>query len=142
MSAIKGKNTSPEMALRRLLHRMGCRYRLHRPDLPGTPDLVFPGQKTAVFVHGCFWHRHAGCPNAVVPKTRAAFWESKLAANVRRDARNIECLEASGWRTIVVWECAIEADPTAVAEQVRGALGEAAAGPGGDVRLPQRGGLA
>jgi len=122
MSAIKGRNTKPELTLRRLLHRMGYRFRLHQRDLPGTPDLVFPSRRTIVFVHGCFWHRHVGCRNAVLPATRREFWDAKLTENVSRDARNIARLEAAGWHTIVIWECAIENDPAGAAGQVRVAL--------------------
>ncbi len=84
---------------------MGLRFRLHRKDLPGTPDIVFPRHRTVVFVHGCFWHRHRGCRKASTPKTRVEFWETKFAQNSRRDERNVAALEALGWRVFVIWEC-------------------------------------
>ncbi|KZB54990.1 very short patch repair endonuclease [Thalassospira xiamenensis] len=105
MSNIKGKNTKPEMLLRRALHHIGFRYLLHDKRLPGKPDLLFPKYKSAVFVHGCFWHRHPGCKNATMPSTRRAFWEKKLLGNVARDRKRIEELESLGWRVLVVWEC-------------------------------------
>ena len=105
MARVKGRNTGPELAVRRLLWRAGFRYRLHRRDLPGSPDLAFIGRKLAVFVHGCFWHRHAGCRAASIPATRAEFWAEKFAANVARDARVQAALRAAGWTVHVVWEC-------------------------------------
>lgn len=105
MASIRGKNTKPEMVVRRLLHAMGYRFRLHRRDLPGTPDIVFPGRRAVVFVHGCFWHRHAGCRLAAVPATRRDFWEAKIAANKARDRRAVAQLRRDGWRVAVVWEC-------------------------------------
>ncbi|MCP1374687.1 DNA mismatch endonuclease Vsr [Dyella sp. Sa] len=105
MSRVRGKDTRPEMAVRRTAHSMGLRFRLHRKDLPGAPDLVFPRRHIALFVHGCFWHRHAGCRLAADPKTRPDFWVKKFQANVERDRRAIEKLEQMGWRTVVVWEC-------------------------------------
>lgn len=105
MSRVRGKDTKPEMAVRRMLHRDGYRYRLHRRDLPGTPDLVFPSRRVALFVHGCFWHRHEHCRRASTPKTRVAFWENKFRRNVERDRINLNRLEQQGWRVIVVWEC-------------------------------------
>lgn len=106
MSGIKGKNSQPELLVRRLLFAAGYRFRLHRRDLPGTPDIVMPAHKVAVFVHGCFWHLHHGCRYAKIPATRPDFWQAKLEANVDRDRRAIEKLQASGWRVLVVWECA------------------------------------
>jgi DNA mismatch endonuclease (patch repair protein) len=105
MSRIKGKDTKPEMTVRRLLHRMGYRYRLHRRDLPGTPDLVFPSRKKVIFVHGCFWHRHDDCHLARLPKSREAFWMAKLEGNRLRDERHRASLRALGWDVLVVWEC-------------------------------------
>ena len=105
MSRIKGKDTKPEMGVRHVLFAMGFRYRLHRKDLPGSPDIVFPRQKKAIFVNGCFWHRHAGCRLASTPKTRADFWQTKFDANVARDARNIDALEELGWSVLVLWQC-------------------------------------
>lgn len=105
MSRIRGANTKPELRLRRLLHGMGLRYRLHRRDLPGKPDIVFPSAKTVVFVHGCYWHRHEGCRLTTTPKTNVEFWQTKFDANVRRDASARAELERLGWAVITVWEC-------------------------------------
>jgi DNA mismatch endonuclease (patch repair protein) len=106
MSGIRGKNTKPEMLVRRALFASGYRFRLHRRDLPGAPDIVLPGRKVAIFAHGCFWHMHAGCKNAKLPSTRREFWRGKLEANVERDRRAIELLLTDGWRVLTVWECA------------------------------------
>lgn len=106
MSGIKGKNTKPEMLIRKALTSQGIRYRLHRKDLPGAPDIVMPGRKIAIFAHGCFWHMHQGCRLAKMPSTRPDFWQAKLGANVERDAKAIGSLAASGWRVLIVWECA------------------------------------
>ena len=108
MSAIKSKNTKPEIAVRKLLHSMGYRFRLHRKDLPGSPDIVLPKYKTAIFVHGCFWHRHENCKYASTPKTRKEFWESKFKANVKRDQEIQEKIKNIGWQYVVVWECEIK----------------------------------
>ena len=105
MRAIKGRNTKPELVVRRYLHAAGFRFRLHRKDLPGRPDIVLPKYRAVVFVHGCFWHRHPGCRYAVLPATRAAFWQEKLEGNVARDEKQITALQALGWRTFVIWEC-------------------------------------
>lgn len=107
MASIRGKNTTPEVRLRKALHRAGFRFRLHGAKLPGKPDIVLAKHRAAIFVHGCFWHRHAGCRNSSVPKSNADFWEAKFARNVERDAANIEALVSSGWRVCIVWECAI-----------------------------------
>lgn len=106
MSGIRGKDTKPEMHVRRALFAAGYRFRLHRRDLPGAPDIVLPGRRVAIFAHGCFWHMHQGCKNAKLPSTRPDFWREKLEANVHRDQRNIEALLAQGWRVLTVWECA------------------------------------
>lgn len=106
MSGIKGKNSLPEMLVRRLLFAAGYRYRLHRRDLPGTPDIVMPGRKVAIFVHGCFWHAHKECKYAKIPTSRRDYWIAKLHANVDRDQRATEQLVAMGWRVMCVWECA------------------------------------
>jgi len=106
MAGIKGKNSAPELLVRRLLFASGYRFRLHRRDLPGTPDIVMPGRMVAVFVHGCFWHMHQDCRYAKLPRTRPDFWKAKLLANVKRDRLAIETLNALGWRVLVVWECA------------------------------------
>ncbi|WP_191833593.1 very short patch repair endonuclease [Pseudomonas fluorescens] len=105
MSRIRGKDTRPELLLRKALHRMGLRYRLHVASLPGKPDLVFPYYKAAVFVHGCFWHRHAGCKTASTPKSNTPFWLEKFEKNATRDARVVTQLDELGWRVFVVWEC-------------------------------------
>lgn len=104
MRAIKGKNTTPELTVRKLLHRLGYRFRLHRRDLPGTPDIVFPAKRKVIEVRGCFWHVH-GCSRSGIPKTRPDFWAGKLAANVRRDANNRVQLDVLGWTLLEVWQC-------------------------------------
>lgn len=105
MSKVKGKDTRPELVVRRTLHGLGARYRLHRKDLPGSPDIVMTSRKVALFVHGCFWHRHENCKMASTPKTREEFWNAKFDANVARDQRNAASLEQMGWRVEVIWEC-------------------------------------
>ena len=107
MAGIGSRNTVPELVLRRALHAHGLRYRLHDRKLPGTPDLVFPRFRAVCFVHGCFWHRHAGCPYATTPTTREEFWRAKFHANVERDQRNRRDLFEAGWRVAIVWECAL-----------------------------------
>jgi len=112
MARVRSKDTKPEMAVRRLVHRLGYRYRLHRRDLPGSPDLVFPGRRKVILVHGCFWHRHPDptCKRARMPKTRVEFWVPKLEANAERDARTLQALEALGWEALTLWECEIESN--------------------------------
>ena len=110
MAGIRGKDTTPELALRRALHGAGFRFRLHAPELPGRPDLVLSRWRAAVQVHGCFWHRHPGCRYATNPATRPEFWSAKFAGNVERDARNHAALLALGWRVATVWECALSKD--------------------------------
>jgi len=105
MALIGTKDTRPELAVRRLLHRLGYRYRLHRRDLPGRPDICFLGRRKAIFVHGCFWHRHDGCRRTTTPKTRTSFWKAKFARNVARDRMNLTDLGRLGWEVMVVWEC-------------------------------------
>ena len=107
MAGIGGRNTLPELVLRRTLHARGLRYRLHVRKLPGTPDLVFPRFRAVCFVHGCFWHRHVGCPYATTPTTRPEFWQAKFDSNVERDRRNRLALLEAGWRVAIVWECAL-----------------------------------
>ena len=107
MSRIRGRDTAPEKNLRMELHRLGLRYRLHARDLPGKPDLKFPRFKSVVMVHGCFWHRHSGCPIATTPKSNTAFWLQKFQKNVRRDSRVRRALGRMGWRVMVVWECQV-----------------------------------
>lgn len=108
MSRIRSKNTKPELKLRSLLYAAGLRYRLHRKDLPGKPDLVFAKYKAVIFVHGCFWHFHKECREGRIPGSNTKFWEEKLSKNIGRDERNQLKLEESGWKVIVVWECEIE----------------------------------
>lgn len=105
MAAIMSKDTCPELRVRRYLHAAGFRFRLHRRDLPGSPDIVLPGYQTVVFVHGCFWHRHPGCRYATTPATRPEFWRKKFERNVERDQGNIAALKGLGWKVAVVWEC-------------------------------------
>ena len=105
MSRIRGKDTKPELAVRSALHRMGYRFRLHRKDLPGRPDIVLPKYRAVVFVNGCFWHRHKGCRSAYTPKTRKEFWAKKFRENSGRDRRSRTALEKQGWRVLTVWEC-------------------------------------
>ncbi|MEJ6791077.1 very short patch repair endonuclease [Brevundimonas sp. BR2-1] len=109
MSKIRSRDTSPELAVRRAAHALGYRYRLHRKDLPGKPDLVFPGRKAVIFVHGCFWHQHPdpACPDGRRPKSRPEYWNPKLDANVARDALRKAELEGRGWRVLTLWECDI-----------------------------------
>ena len=114
MSAIKGKNSLPEMVVRKALFAMGHRFRVHRRDLPGTPDIAMPGRKIAIFVHGCFWHAHQGCKYAKTPSTRTEFWTTKLQGNVERDRRTADKLAEMGWRVLNVWECSTR-NPEAVA---------------------------
>jgi len=105
MGRVRSKNTRPEMVLRRLVHNMGYRYRLHVRTLPGSPDLVFPRRLAVIFMHGCFWHRHGRCPLTRLPKSRVAFWREKLEGNRMRDQRNQRRLRQLGWRVMVIWEC-------------------------------------
>ena len=105
MSKVRSKDTRPEMAVRRLVHSSGYRYRLHRKDLPGKPDLVFPRHEKVIFVHGCFWHGHRGCPRAARPTSNMDFWNEKLDKNMERDRRNKQKLRRQGWEVLVIWEC-------------------------------------
>lgn len=111
MSGIKGKNTKPEILVRKALFSEGYRFRLHRKDLPGSPDIVLPSRKLAIFVNGCFWHGHTGCQLAKMPATRPEFWRAKLERNRIRDLEAIGTLEKLGWRVLVVWECFIRQQP-------------------------------
>lgn len=108
MSGIRGKNTKPELMVRRYLHSKGYRFRLHRKDLPGSPDLVLPKYKVVIFVHGCFWHHHEGCTYASMPSSRPEFWFEKLQGNVARDLLRIDELIQLGWSVVVVWECGLK----------------------------------
>ena len=105
MSAIKSKNTKPEIKVRKILHSMGYRFRLHSKDLPGSPDIVLPKYKTVIFVHGCFWHRHENCKYASTPKTRKEFWNKKFTENKKRDSEIQEKIKILDWRSFVIWEC-------------------------------------
>lgn len=107
---IKGKNTKPEMLVRRYLHAQGFRYRLHANHLPGKPDIVLPKYKTIIFVHGCFWHGHKGCKYFVTPKTNTDFWLNKINGNISNDEKVIRALKKEGWKIIVVWECDLKKD--------------------------------
>lgn len=132
MAAIKGKNTLPELQVRKALHHVGYRFRLHGHNLPGRPDLVFAGRRSAIFVHGCFWHRH-GCRYSALPKTRREWWAGKLAATQARDATAMAALEAAGWRCEVVWECECRADLPGVVARLERFLGP----PGSSPRPPR-----
>ena len=127
MRAVKGRDTGPEMAVRRAAHALGFRFRLHRKDLPGSPDLVFPRRRLAVFVNGCFWHGHDCARGARMPKTNADYWRAKIARNVARDERVRGELEALGWRAVTLWECELK-DRQALPEKLRRILGEAPTG--------------
>lgn len=108
MSGIQGKDTKPELLVRKYLHGRGIRFRLHAKELPGKPDLVFPKYHAVVFVHGCFWHQHPKCKYAYLPKSNTAFWENKLQSNQARDKVNEAALKDLGWRVIIIWECSID----------------------------------
>lgn len=105
MRAVRSRNTSPERKVRSVAHNLGLRFRIHRKDLPGSPDLLFPKRRTALFVHGCFWHRHENCSRATTPKTNTEYWTRKFINNVERDRGNKRKLEAKGWRVLIIWEC-------------------------------------
>ena len=124
MAAIRGKDTGPELLVRRLVHRLGYRYRLHVAGLPGRPDLVFAGRRAVILVHGCYWHRHPdpACPLARLPKSRLEFWLPKLEGNRARDLRTLDELARLGWRVLTIWECEL-ATPRAIADKVTGFLG-------------------
>ena len=118
MSGIRGKNTKPELVVRKALFAAGFRFRLHRRDLPGAPDIVLPGSRVAIFVHGCFWHQHRKCQYVKMPTTRPDFWREKLEGNVSRDRKNVKALLALGWRVLVVWECAIRKNATGLSDSL------------------------
>ncbi|WP_240532771.1 MAG: very short patch repair endonuclease [Nitratireductor rhodophyticola] len=122
MSRIRGKDTQPELLLRRLLHSAGFRFRLHVSGLPGKPDIVLRKHRTVIFVHGCFWHRHEGCAGATTPKTRAGFWQEKFRRTVERDRQKTIELERAGWRVLIVWECELKSDPEVVLNVVKNQL--------------------
>lgn len=110
MAGIGGRNTRPELRLRSALHAMGFRFRIHVKELPGKPDILLPGYRAAILVHGCFWHRHGGCRYTTTPATRPEFWAAKFAGNVRRDAITAAELATLGWRVAIIWECALRTD--------------------------------
>lgn len=119
MAAIRGKDTAPEIGVRKLLHSLGYRFRLHRSDLPGKPDIVLKKYRTVIFVHGCFWHCHDCRFGSVTPATRAEFWSAKRQSNVDRDRRNRKALKALGWRALVVWECEMKSLETVKRRLIR-----------------------
>jgi DNA mismatch endonuclease, patch repair protein len=121
MGRVRNKDTRPELRLRRLVFSLGYRYRLHYSRLPGRPDLVFPGKRKVIFVHGCFWHRHEGCPLCRLPKSRLDFWKPKLEGNKQRDVKNQEKLREMGWGFLVVWECELR-DTEALKTRVKNFL--------------------
>lgn len=137
MSRIRSADTKPEMVLRSVLHRMGFRFRLHCRELPGRPDIVLPKYHMVIFVHGCFWHQHPGCIEAVRPKTNEKYWAAKLEGNVKRDKKNRRALCREGWRVFRFWECQIEKDPIRIAmriaKELRGVTQESA-----EYALPSR----
>lgn len=121
MRAVKSRDTKPEMLVRRAAHALGYRFRLHRKDLPGSPDLVFPARRKVIFVHGCFWHGHECARGARMPKTNADYWRAKIARNVARDARARSALDSLGWETLTIWECELKKD-TRLAERLKSFL--------------------
>lgn len=137
MAAVRGKDTKPEMAVRRGLHAMGFRYSLHAKRLPGKPDLVLAKYRAVIFVEGCFWHGHEGCPLARIPATRTGYWRDKIAGNRERDARTRKALDALGWRHLTIWECSLrgkgseEAASLAAADWLRSGKGSAELEPQG-----------
>lgn len=128
MSLVKGKNTRPEMVVRRMVHGAGFRYRLHGAKLPGKPDLVFSRKRKVIFVHGCFWHRHEGCALARIPKSNQEFWLTKLEGNKERDESNLRKLHEIGWETLVVWECELR-DLGALEQRLRSFLADVTTAP-------------
>lgn len=128
MSKIRSRGTAPEFRVRKLAHRMGYRFRLHRKDLPGKPDLVFPGRTAVIFVHGCFWHQHPepDCLDGRRPKSRREYWDPKLDRNIERDAKSVRALQELGWRVLVLWECETK-DAASLKERLRVFLGPIAA---------------
>lgn len=119
MAKIKGVNTSPERTVRKIIHSLGYRFRLHVSDLPGRPDIVLPRLRKVVFVHGCFWHGHQGCRRAATPKTRAAYWRRKIDGNRARDARTVRKLRRLGWRVLQIWQCQISNEKRLIQRLIR-----------------------
>ena len=122
MSNIRSIDTKPELLVRSLLHQAGYRFRIHRKDLPGKPDIVLPKYKAVVFVHGCFWHLHSGCRDGTVPKTRADYWKNKLLRNKERDKEHMRTLQKLGWRVLRLWECEVEKETDKVLEKLNNIL--------------------
>lgn len=118
MSRVRSANTKPEIQLRSFLHRMGYRFRIHKNDLPGKPDVVLPRYGLAIFVHGCFWHQHPGCKKATIPKKNRKFWTKKLNRNIERDLESRKALEEAGWNVVEIWECEIKSDLNNVMEKL------------------------
>lgn len=137
MSRIRSKDTLPEVALRKALHALGLRFRIHDKRLPGRPDIVLPRFRTVVLVHGCFWHRHQGCKVATTPKSNTAFWQEKFERNTARDARNVASLQALGWRVLVAWECELGSQRKAqdAARRIACEIGHLALGAGEGARM-------
>lgn len=135
MSRVRSKDTKPELAVRSLLHAMGYRFRVHRTELPGKPDIVLPKYRTVVFVHGCFWHQHPDCRKATLPKRNAEFWREKLEGNAERDRRTYERLRELGWHVLVVWECEVQREwnslPERLDKRLRGSIDPETGRPGG-----------
>lgn len=124
MSQVKSKDTKPELFVRSLLHAMGYRFRLHRKDLPSSPDIVLPKYRTAIFVHGCFWHQHPSCSRSTLPKRNAEFWRSKLEGNVERDLRAQQRLRKRGWNVLILWQCEIQRNVDTLPEKLDAAMQE------------------
>ncbi|GAB6267641.1 MAG: DNA mismatch endonuclease Vsr [Smithella sp.] len=118
MRKIGPKNSKPEIIIRKLIHNMGYRYRLHRKDLPGKPDLVFPKYKKVIFVHGCFWHGHEGCKRATIPETNEHFWKKKIARNIDNDFRKCKGLNELGWNHLVIWQCEIKSKNVEIIKRI------------------------
>jgi DNA mismatch endonuclease Vsr len=139
LAAVKSRDTMPEVAIRSLLHRMGYRFRLQRRDLPGRPDIVFPGRRKVIDIRGCFWHRHPdpACKNAVLPRTRAGWWAEKLARNVERDRENEAALQRMDWSVLVLWECEVRAGAASLRQRVLDFLGPPSPRAEADVLTPQ-----
>jgi len=123
MRAVRSKHTKPEICVRQIVHKLGFRFRLHRKELPGKPDLAFIGKRKVIFVHGCFWHQHIGCKRATTPQTNSQFWRNKLAKNVKRDLEHTQCLKANGWKVLVVWGCETK-DKFELSERLRSFLAD------------------
>jgi DNA mismatch endonuclease (patch repair protein) len=135
MASIRSRDTKPETLVRTGLHKIGFRYRLHVSTLPGKPDLVFPKYNAAIFVHGCFWHRHPDCHLSTNPASNVDFWVTKFRSNIERDARNIEALRKLGWRIAIIWECALRSEAS---EDIAAAIGAWLQGSKATLRLPRR----